>query len=134
MTKQKAYTVLEIGWEYNDEYMHTGNDGDTFVAPSEVFLDKEKAEAEWLKKEIDAFRGQELAMYIGEQDLSHYLVDGVSEEEFIKFIKETFDIEVDIDDYYEIYIPKTATDEQIKELINLMTLRFYKLHELTITE
>ena len=29
--------ILEIGWEYNDEYYSTGNYGETYEAPEEVF-------------------------------------------------------------------------------------------------
>jgi len=62
--QKKAYTVLEIGWEYNDEYYSTGNNGETYEAPQEIFLDEKKAKTEWLKKEIEAYRGQSLGHYI----------------------------------------------------------------------
>lgn len=97
-------------------------------------MDKDKAKAEWLKKEIDAFRGNELSSYIGEEDISHSLANGVSEGELISYFKETFGQEIDPDDYYEMSVPSKATDEQIEGLIKLMSLRFFKLHEITITE
>lgn len=36
MKKNKGYIVLEIGFEYNDEYYHTGNYGAMYEAPKKV--------------------------------------------------------------------------------------------------
>lgn len=60
---KKGYVILEIGWEYNDEYYHTSNNGEMYEAPKELYLDKAKAEAECLKREINSFRGQSLGVY-----------------------------------------------------------------------
>jgi hypothetical protein len=127
--EKKGYIVLEIGWEYNDEYYSTGNYGEMYEAPSEIFIDKDKAKAEWLKKEIASLKGVNLMNYIGEQDLTDYLT--TDEETFEKFLKDTWNLELDD---YEIEIPQKAKDEDIIKLIGLISLRFFKLHEITITK
>ena len=135
MEKKVAYTVLEIGWEYDDESYHTGNYGETYEAPNEIFLDKEKAKAEWLKREIKAYKGNNLAQYTNGDDFASLLVRGVDEDDVIKLFKEAFDIDLDLEDnYYEIEVPSSANDEDIAKLISMTTLRFNKLHEITITE
>lgn len=43
METKKGYLVLEVGYEYNDEYYHTGNYGTTYEAPDTIYLTKEAA-------------------------------------------------------------------------------------------
>lgn len=131
--EKKAYMILEIGWEYNDEYYSTG-DGETYEAPEEIFLDKNKAAEALLKKEIAAYRYSDLQGYIGENDLSDFCEGKTQPEDIFKFFKDEFDDEIDEDDYYELEVPSNATDAQIKKLLGMLTLRFFKLHTITITE
>ncbi|HEY9704266.1 MAG TPA: hypothetical protein V6C58_17575, partial [Allocoleopsis sp.] len=65
MAKQKGYLVLEVGYEYNDEYYHTGNYGTTYEAPEKIYLTKEKAEAVLKEKTFEALRGEDLGRYGG---------------------------------------------------------------------
>lgn len=131
---KKGYVILEIGWEYNDEYYSTGNNGDMFEAPKEVYLSKEKAEAECLKREIESFRGQSIGVYFSDGEVS--LKTGVKMEQLIKFMKDNFDREYSEDNYdYSYYdIPKNATDEQIKEMMKLIDVQFHTLSEITIND
>lgn len=47
-----AYVVMEIGWEYNDEVYHRGNNGDSGGTPKKVFRDKAMAEKRSLELNI----------------------------------------------------------------------------------
>lgn len=129
---KKGYVILEVGWEYDDESYSTA---DTFEAPNEIFLDKKKAETEFIKREIKAYRNSTINHYAGYDGLENYLNQSVSMEELIKYAKDNFDIDMtDEDDYYEFNIPKNATDKQVEGLINMLSLRFNELHEVNINE
>jgi len=128
---KKGYIILEIGWEYNDEYYTTGNYGEMYEAPTEVFMDKKLAQAECDKRELESFRGVNLSSYLGE-DLDSYLANSASEDDLFKYVKDTFDVDMEDDFYFDI--PNKATDEQIKGLMEILTLRFHSLKEITINE
>jgi len=66
-------------------------------------------------------------------DLENYL-DGISIADLYKYFKDVFGVELDDEYEYEYEVPTKATDEQIEGLIKIMSIRFYKLHEITITE
>ena len=69
---KKGYVILEVGWEYNDEYYSTNNNGDTYEAPNEVFFDKTKAEQEMEKRQIKSYKENHLMSYFGEEKTKIY--------------------------------------------------------------
>ena len=129
MKKQKGYIVLEVGYEYNDEYYSTGNYGEMYEAPKKVFTDKEKAIIELNEKTINKLRGEDLGRYNGDG------LDGICKkgmaDEFAMIFKSEFNKDID-DDGYEIEIPKKATDEQIKKLMECLSLAFFELVEVEV--
>jgi hypothetical protein len=124
----KGYIVLEVGWEYNDEYYYSGN-GNTYEAPSEVFTDKEKADALCKKRNIKAYKGTELASYI--QDLGDELVRGYSEDDIYDYIEKTFGEEANRE-YFEYSVPMDATDKQVEGLMKMLKLRFFVVKSVNI--
>lgn len=127
---KKGYMILAIGYEYNDEGY---NITDSYEKPDEVFTDKDKAKEELIKQEIKSYRGSDLSAYMGEDGLEDHLAKGQTVESVTEYLKKEFKLDVDSSErYYEIYIPKEATDEQIKNLMKMVTLRFNELHEINI--
>lgn len=126
----KGYVILEIGWEYNDETYNSGNYGEKYEAPKEIFLDKDRAEKIINKKNIDAFKNRELGVYLGE-DIEYYLSKGFSDDDLYKYIKETFDVELN-EDWFNFSVPEDATDEQVEGLMKIIKLRFFTLKEVSI--
>lgn len=129
MKKQKGYMVLEVGYEYNDEYYSTGNYGNMYEAPKKVFSNKQAAQEELERQTIEKLKGEDLGRYNGDG------LDGICEkgmqDEFCKIFKTEFDRDLD-DDEYEIEIPKTATDEQVKKIMECLRLTFFELIEIEI--
>lgn len=127
MAKQKGYIVLEVGFEYNDEYYHTGSYGATYEAPKKVFTDKEKAMVELHKKTFEKLRGEDLSRYNGDG------LDGICKEgmqdEFCRIFKEEFDKDAE---EWELEIPKKATDEQLMKIIECLDLEFFELVEVEL--
>ena len=129
MAKKKGYIVLEVGYEYNDEYYHTGNYGATYEAPEKVFTDKEKANDELKQKTFEKLRGgEDLGRYNGDW-LDGICKDGM-QDEFAKIFKEEFDI--DVEKKYEAVVPKKATDEQLMKIIECLDLEFFELVEVEL--
>ncbi len=127
MEKKKGYIVLEVGFEYNDEYYSTGNYGATYEAPKKVFTDKEKAIIELNKKTFEKLRGEDLGRYGGDG------LDGICKkgmnDMFSKICQEEFDIVVDD---YDIEIPEDATDEQLSKIVECLDLEFFELVEVDL--
>jgi hypothetical protein len=127
MEKKKGYIVLEVGFEYNDEYYSTGNYGTTYEAPKKVFLNEETAMVELRQKTFEKLRGEDLGRYGGDG------LDGICKkgmnDVFSKICQEEFDIDTD---EYDIEIPKTATDEQLMKIIECLKLEFFKLVEVDL--
>jgi hypothetical protein len=123
----KGYVILEVGYEYNDEIYHAGYYGDSFEAPNEVYTDKDKADAELTKRTNDKLRGLELGYYC-------YGIDEITnhEEELIKFLNEELKMETNMDEFYDVSIPSSATDEQLEKLQKLITLNFFQLKEVEL--
>lgn len=130
MENKFGYLVLEIGWEYDDSFHSTGNNGETYEAPKEIFLDKEDAEAYLIKKEIEAFRGRELGSYIGEEGIEEILLSDM--KTLSEYVLENFKMDLGADDFYNFKIPKKASDEAVIGLLKLITLRFYQLIKIPI--
>jgi hypothetical protein len=127
MENKKGYLVLEVGYEYNDEYYHTGNYGTTYEAPKKAFMDKEKAILELHSKTMEFLRGEDLGRY-GGNGLEGICKKGM-QDEFCKIFKEEFGQEVED---WEIEIPEDATDEQLMKIIECLKIEFFKLVEVEL--
>lgn len=127
MAKKKGYIVLEVGYEYNDEYYST--EGDRYEAPKKVFVDKEKATVELNKKLFERLRGEDLGRYNGD-GLRGVCKKGM-EDDFCRIFKEEFDMDISDEDY-EYEIPKKATDEQLAKILECLDLDFFELVEVEL--
>lgn len=127
MKKQKGYIVLEVGYEYNDEYYSTGNYGDMYEAPKKVFLDKEKAAVELRTKTLEKLRGEDLGRYNG-CGLEGICKKGM-QNEFCRIFKEEFGKDTE---RWEFEIPEKATDEQLTKIIECLDLDFFELVEVEL--
>lgn len=128
MEKKIGYLILKVGYEYNDEYYHTGNYGTTYEAPEKVYTDKKKAEKILRKKTFESLRGEDLGRYGGD-GLTGICKPGM-EDDFEKTFKELFPDNKFKD--WEIEIPKEATDKQLSMLLDCLELEFYELVEVEL--
>lgn len=119
---------MQVGFDYNDEYYSTASYGTTYDAPDKVFTDKEKAILELDRQSIEMIRKEDLSGY-GGNGISGICKNGM-QDEFIKIYKEEFGR--DVEDSYDYKIPKSATDEQIKKVMECLSLKFYELVEVDI--
>lgn len=128
-----GYVVTEIGYEYNDEIYHQSEHGGG--TPVRIYLDKEKAQAEVNRLNMEAFVTCEIGQYA--YDVSELVSDM---EEFEKIIKK-YDKEgaVDLEDGYEMgewfseNASKFSKSDQ-KKLLDLVQLEFYTLTEVEIDD
>lgn len=115
----KAYTIVRVGWEYNDEYYHRPeSDGGT---PQIAYKDRTKAEAKCLKLNIEHYR--ELASKERYRGLTDYFgYDGVPEEE-LKSIAH-LGVKNDGDGFV---IHESLTDKQMAQVISALGVVFYEI-------
>ena len=131
----KAYIILEVGWEYDDEYYYTGNYGDaTYEAPKEIFLDVVKAKEEWLKREIKSFRQNEIIDYVGREDESYYVGSNYSLDDILSYAVAHFGFEESSEDLWDLKITDKHSDELVADFIKMFKFRFHHLNEVEITE
>lgn len=128
MEKKIGYIVMQVGYEYNDEYYSTGNYGTTYEAPEKVYTNKSRAEKILRKKTFEAMRGEDLGRYGGD-GLRGICKKGM-EDDFEAAYKELFP-EKSFDDW-QIEIPKGATDAQLSRLFDLLKLEFFELIEVEL--
>lgn len=128
MEKKIGYLVLEVGYEYNDEYYHAGSYGTTYEAPERVYMSKERAVEELKKRTMESLRGEDLGRYGGD-GLTGICKKGM-EDKFEETFKEMFPNKK-FDDW-RIEIPKDATDEQLSRLIEFLKLEFFELVEVEL--
>jgi hypothetical protein len=127
MGKEVGYIILEVGYEYNDEYYHTGNYGEMYEAPEKVFTNKDKALLELRLKTMEKMRGEDLGRYNGNG------LKGICKtnmiDQFKKLMLEEF--ELDAEDW-ELEIPQDATDLQLEKILECLDLKFFELVEVEI--
>lgn len=128
-----GYVVTEIGYEYNDEIYYQGESGGG--TPVKVYLDKEKAQSETDRLNLEALVTCEIGQYA--YDLSEIINDMDSFEKIIrKYDKQA---EVSVDDSYQLgewfssHASKFSNADK-KKLLDLVSLEFYTLAEVEIDD
>lgn len=127
MESKKGYIVLETGFEYDDQYYHTGNYGEMYEKPTKMFLDKEKAIVFWKRKSVEKLRGLTLGLY----------AEGGAESLCKKNMTDKFysimeGLGSSGEDDWELEIPSTSTDEQIEQILECLKIEFFKIAEIDI--
>ncbi|MEK6829499.1 MAG: hypothetical protein AABY15_05180 [Nanoarchaeota archaeon] len=120
--EKKGYVIQKLGYEYNDETYYRPQDGGG--TPEIVLTDEVMAKKRMMELEIKEWRGQSIGNY-------GYGLDEIAEDE-LEFEKALKAIGLDPEDGWDLDIPKTATDEQIKRLIKASRVRFYEIVEVDI--
>ena len=117
----KAWIVMQIGWQYNDEYYYASdNDAGT---PQKVYLDKKKAEEAALDLNIAALRKEELGSYMIDGDISTILE--IEEEDFKTLIE---DLGGSVEEY-EINLPAKLKREDALKVLAALDLRWFEVKE-----
>jgi len=120
----KKYVVMEIGYEYNDEVMHT-TEGD-YGTPRRIYSSKEKAEEVIKNLTISKYKSEEIAYY-------YYDMDELIQIDIDKFKMECYKILGEEGwegiDFERFEMSSSWTDEQIEKLSEFITLEFYKIVE-----
>jgi len=124
MENKKGYIVLEVGFEYDDQYYSTGNYGAMYEKPSKLFLDKEKAIVFCKKESIKKLSGLYLGLY-SEEGVDSLIKSGMME----KFDQIMEELGLDKDDFQ---IPTTATYEQLEQIFDCLKIEFFKVAEIEI--
>lgn len=113
------YLIVETAYEYNDEYYTTG-ESDGYTIHSKLKNTLEEAKEELKKTILDTVKtGFNFAEYYIEDSaeaMKNYINSIVPEGE-----------KVDLDDYYEILVPESFTEEQRLKLYQLSGLTFYQI-------
>lgn len=126
MENKKGYIVLEVGFEYDDEYYSTGNYGPMYEKPKKIFLNKEKAVEVWKKESVKKLRGLTLGLYF--QDGGRDMFNKGMQDKGEQIMQE---LGIDQEDW-EMEIPKTATNEQLEQLLECLKIEFFKVAEIDI--
>lgn len=122
--EKKGYIIQSIGYEYNDETYYKPEGGGGY--PQAVLTDEVEAKKRMMELEIEEWRGQRIGHY-------GYDIDEVAENES-EFEQALAAMGIDIEDWWDVEIPTTATDDQIKRLIKASSIRFHEIIEIEIEE
>ncbi len=122
--EKKGYVIQKLGYEYNDETYYRPEDGGG--NPVIVMTDEVVAKKKFMELEIEAWRGETVGNY-------GYNLDEVASDES-EFEKALEAMGLEVDDLWNVEIPKTATDDQIKRLIKASSIRFHEIVEVEIEE
>lgn len=115
---EKSYVVTESNYQYNDSTYDL--EGQT---PLTIFLDKEKAEKFALEQTHKCIAGENIYGY-GFTEVEDILKNG-------KSIKDLEKLGIEIVDY-ELNIPATFTLEQTKQLLEVLDLVLFEVHEIDV--
>ncbi len=122
MKRETAYVVFEKGFEYNDEVYHEAevNGG----APKRVTFSKDDANRLVVELNRKSIRGCDIRSYA--YDIED-LCDPLKLEEL--FTKNGWKWD---DDMYDVFIPEEATDNQLDELLEIISLSFFDYQEVEL--
>lgn len=124
MMEKKGYVIQKIGYEYDDETYNRAQDGGG--NPVIIMTDEVAAKKKFMELEIEAWRGETVGHY-------GYDLDEVATNES-EFERALESMGLDTDDLWNVEIPSTATDEQIRRLIKSSKIRFHEIVEVEIKE
>lgn len=122
--EKKGYVIQRVGYEYDDETYSRAQDGGG--NPVIVMTDEVEAKKRMMELEIEAWRGQSIGHY-------GYDADEVAADE-AEFQRALEAMGLEADDLWDVEIPKTATDDQIKRLIKSSKIKFYEIVEVKIED
>jgi hypothetical protein len=123
----EVYTIVQVGWEYNDEYYYQGENGGG--NPLSCYKDRSKAEAAVLEKNIAEYRTIGSSRW---NQLGAYFCDG--EYDFDSDdIEELEKLGVTLSDD-GITLPESASDEDMAQIIGLIGIVFYEITPLEYVE
>jgi len=106
-----GYVVVEVEYQYNDEYYYTESEGGN---PVKIFLDKAEAEKHCKKLNLEAFK---------KTDLSGYIIEGEWCMMFDDPEKAASKYALNLDEPWNISIPPG----KIEEFVDDCKLEFYKV-------
>ena len=120
----KAWIVMEIGWQYNDEYYYTDdNDSGT---PQKVYFDKKKAEEAALDMNIKALKSSGLTGYY--ESLSGILE--IDEADFTKMLEE---MDGSVEDY-NINLPDKLSRENAVKILAAINIRWFEVADVPVVQ
>lgn len=110
-----GFLVVAIEYQYNDEYYYSRSEGGK---PIRVYKNKESAEQECEKLNIEAFRRTDLAGYIVDDEWSCLFDD---------FEKAASKYALNLDEPWNIALP--VEPAKLKEFVKECKVSFYKVIE-----
>ena len=125
----KAYVVVSIDYDYDDNYYHSKGDAGN---PVHVFLDKDLADKVCAEKNL-----KELTGLIRSEELTYYLENGISEEEVSAYKEAGFTVKKVQEgrwaDYHIESAPDNITPEQAQKLFDGISLQWFRVAEVDAT-
>jgi hypothetical protein len=122
-----VYTIVRVGWEYNDEYYYTHDNEEG--NPVIVYRSREGAEADCLAKNIECYKGLAESKY---STIGAYFQEwDYSDIEECKPALEKLNVSFSA---HDINLPKTAPDDDWTQIIRLLGIVFYKIEVLEYVE
>ena len=120
-----VFTIVKVGWEYNDEYYYQSESGGG--DPIIVYRDRENAEKECLKLNIGKYHGTANSPWnsIGAYFEDHNIPD--TDKQSLEKLGVGFN-------NFDISLPKTQTVENWTLIISLIVIVFYKIEQLEFVE
>lgn len=137
----KAYVIVPIRWEYNDDRFYIEDAEYGFSSPENVFKTLEEAKEYVRKKNIQEFRISFKVYttnisgkpYNYQTSLDEYVLSDDIDYDSLQKVFDELRIDCDAQDLYgKWYIPDEITDDQILRVMDATNISFYEIVEVDI--
>jgi hypothetical protein len=141
MTKETLYLVAEIGYEYNDEIYHSGENNS--VIPVVLYRDPQKAAAVAAQRTLNLVRTEELSHYgySLEDILAYEHRRDKTKKRAFEDLMNKYDPEFDLGDMHGWdsmqrldEVIKRMTEEDLVELLSYLNLKFFEVREVVLED
>lgn len=123
MASKKAYVLVPINWEYNDEYY----DEQGYETPSKAYTDLDKAKTECRRlsaieaRNFGNINGIKSGGYEGDKDKAWFEALGAK-------------VDGELGDYCEIEVNASVSDENIAQILKELDLVFVEIRAVVLEE
>lgn len=125
----QAYVIMKKGFEYDDNIYNESDGGE----PKKIFFSKKDADEEASKLNIEEIKNCDIHDYA--YDIEDIINDPEKTSEYLKSLNEKYGKPTPKnkwEDFGEYQLNPKATDEEAKEYLSMIKIRFFEIKKVDI--